>query len=444
MARRQGGPDPKEAALAEARCLNPHPEQVTDAEFLASDFFDARDAVQVKYEMVRKVKAGGAPVTEAAAAFGYSRPAYYAAAAALESAGLEGLVPARPGPRGGHKLTEEILAWAEEQLAADPGAAPGAAAGPDRGGLRRARAPPLGRASAGPPPGAPLQKPLTCPPARTRKEEHPSLSLRPHLATRLLNRAPARMPARLTAPGGGLDARYEQLRHAALHARARGVPARARRADRQGRHRLAARPGQPGRPARRPAARPAPPRLTRPRSRPRWPPSSSAPWRPSRSPAAAPARPRNRSSLKETPMLPDTAASKVTAAHLSRRALLYVRQSSLKQVIHNTESAIRQYDLRGKAIALGWAAEPDHRDRHRPGPVRRLGRGPGRVPAAGRRGRRWAGPGSCSAWRCSRLARNNADWHQLLGAPRGAVYSCGDGRAPPPGRRSGLVKLEAA
>ena len=121
MARRQGRPDPKEAALAEARCLNPHPEQVTDAEFLASDFFDARDAVQVKYEMVRKVRAGGAPVPQAAAAFGYSRPAYYAAAAALESSGLEGLVPARPGPRGGHKLTEQILAWAEEQLAADPG-----------------------------------------------------------------------------------------------------------------------------------------------------------------------------------------------------------------------------------------------------------------------------------------------------------------------------------
>ena len=124
MARRQGGPDPKEAALAGARCLNPHPEQVTDAEFLASDFFDARDAVQVKYEMVRKVKAGGAPVSAAAAAFGYSRPAYYAAAAALEASGLEGLVPARPGPRSAHKLTGQILTWAEEQLAADPGLRP--------------------------------------------------------------------------------------------------------------------------------------------------------------------------------------------------------------------------------------------------------------------------------------------------------------------------------
>jgi len=130
MARQHGGTDPKEAALAAARCLNPRPEQVTDPEFLGSEFFDARDAVQVKYEMVRKVQAGGASVTQAAAAFGYSRPSYYAAAAALEQSGLEGLVPARPGPRGGHKLTEEILAWAEQQLAGDPGLRPAQLAGP--------------------------------------------------------------------------------------------------------------------------------------------------------------------------------------------------------------------------------------------------------------------------------------------------------------------------
>jgi transposase len=130
MPGRDTRPDPKEAALAEARCLNPHPERVTDAEFLASDFFDARDAAQVKYEMVRRVKADGAPVTEAATAFGYSRPSYYQAATALEASGLEGLVPARPGPRGGHKLTEEILAWAEEQLAADPALRPAQLAGP--------------------------------------------------------------------------------------------------------------------------------------------------------------------------------------------------------------------------------------------------------------------------------------------------------------------------
>ena len=124
MAGRQGRSGPKEAALAATRCLNPHPEQVTDPGFLASEFFDARDAVQVKYEMVRKVKADGAPVTAAAAAFGYSRPAYYEAASALERSGLEGLVPARPGPRGPHKLTGQILTWAEQQLAASPGLRP--------------------------------------------------------------------------------------------------------------------------------------------------------------------------------------------------------------------------------------------------------------------------------------------------------------------------------
>ena len=117
---REPAEDPKVTALRESRCLNPHPEQVTDPAFLADGFFDARDAVQVKYEMVRAVTVDGAPVTATAAAFGYSRPSYYQAAAALAAAGLQGLVPARPGPRGGHKLTGQVLAWAEEQLAADP------------------------------------------------------------------------------------------------------------------------------------------------------------------------------------------------------------------------------------------------------------------------------------------------------------------------------------
>ena len=96
-------------------------------------------------------------------------------------------------------------------------------------------------------------------------------------------------------------------------------------------------------------------------------------------------------------MLPDTAAAKVTAAHLSRTALLYVRQSSLKQVIHNTESAIRQCDLRGKAIALGWAADQIT--------VIDIDQGHSGASAADREGFQhlvaevsWAGPGSCSAW----------------------------------------------
>jgi len=133
MAARGSSGDPKVTALRESRCLYPHPEQVTDAAFLAEEFFDARDAVQVKYEMVRRVTVDGAPVTATAAAFGYSRPSYYQAAAALAESGLEGLVPAKPGPRGGHKLTGEILTWAEQQLAADPALKAAALAGPIAG-----------------------------------------------------------------------------------------------------------------------------------------------------------------------------------------------------------------------------------------------------------------------------------------------------------------------
>ncbi len=117
---REPAEDPKVTALRKARCLNPHPGQVTDPAFLAEEFPGARDAAQVKYEMVRRVTVDGEPVTAAAAAFGYSRPAYCQAAAALAEAGLDGLVPAKPGPRGGHKLTAQILGWAEQQLAADP------------------------------------------------------------------------------------------------------------------------------------------------------------------------------------------------------------------------------------------------------------------------------------------------------------------------------------
>ena len=112
--------DAKQAALAETRTLNPHPEAVGDEEFGSSEFFDARDLVQVKYEMVRRVRVDGAPVTAAAAAFGFSRPSYYEAAAAVDRPGLGGLVPAKPGPRRAHKLTDEVLAYAQQLRQQDP------------------------------------------------------------------------------------------------------------------------------------------------------------------------------------------------------------------------------------------------------------------------------------------------------------------------------------
>jgi len=106
-------------------------------------------------------------------------------------------------------------------------------------------------------------------------------------------------------------------------------------------------------------------------------------------------------------MLPETAASKVTAAHLARTALLYVRQSSLKQVIHNTESALRQYDLRGKATALGWAADQIT--------VIDIDQGQSGASAADREGFQQlvaevslGRAGVVLGLECSRLARNNA------------------------------------
>ena len=76
--------------------------------------------MQVKYEMVRRARVDGEPVGRTAAAFGFSRPSFYAAQRALDEGGLAGLVPARPGPRGAHKLTAEVVAFAREQRAADP------------------------------------------------------------------------------------------------------------------------------------------------------------------------------------------------------------------------------------------------------------------------------------------------------------------------------------
>jgi transposase len=111
--------DPKTEALQERYALNPHPHKVIDPLFLENDFFDPRDLVQVKYEMLRRVRVEGAVVTQAARIFGFSRPVFYQAMAAFEESGLPGLVPQRPGPRRAHKLTEEVLEYLQQQQALD-------------------------------------------------------------------------------------------------------------------------------------------------------------------------------------------------------------------------------------------------------------------------------------------------------------------------------------
>ncbi|HET9061108.1 MAG TPA: helix-turn-helix domain-containing protein [Acidimicrobiales bacterium] len=118
MARRK--PDPKEEALRAARALNPRPEGVRDPQFAGPGFFDARDLVQVKYEMLRRADQGGSTVSDAAATFGFSRPSFYEAKAAFEAGGLPGLLPKRPGPRRAHKLSEAVVERLEEVAAAGP------------------------------------------------------------------------------------------------------------------------------------------------------------------------------------------------------------------------------------------------------------------------------------------------------------------------------------
>ena len=111
----------KESSLAASRTLNPHPEGVTDPAFTSGAFFDPADLVQVKYEMVRAVEAGGLGAGAAASAFGLARQSYYNARKALAEHGLAGLIPARPGPKGGHKLTAAVVDFLEQQhAAADP------------------------------------------------------------------------------------------------------------------------------------------------------------------------------------------------------------------------------------------------------------------------------------------------------------------------------------
>jgi transposase len=112
--------DGKLQALRDAGSLNPHPEKVIDPLFQDSEFFDPRDLVQVKYEMLRRVQAEEMSVVKAAKRFGFSRPVFYHALAMLEAAGLPGLIPQRPGPRTAHKLSADVLDYLDQLLSQDP------------------------------------------------------------------------------------------------------------------------------------------------------------------------------------------------------------------------------------------------------------------------------------------------------------------------------------
>jgi len=110
----------KRDALRQQGCWNPRPEQVTDPLFQQSDFFDADDLLQVKYEMLRRVRIDQKPVSQAAAAFGFSRPTYYQAELDFQQQGLFGLLPEKRGPRRAHKLTPQVLEYVRQIRSEQP------------------------------------------------------------------------------------------------------------------------------------------------------------------------------------------------------------------------------------------------------------------------------------------------------------------------------------
>jgi len=104
---------------------------------------------------------------------------------------------------------------------------------------------------------------------------------------------------------------------------------------------------------------------------------------------------------------------KVTQQHLAHDAYLYVRQSTPRQVLENTESTQRQYALRDRAVALGWPLERVH--------VIDCDLGKSGSQSAGRDGFQklvsevaLGKAGLVMGLEVSRLARNSADWHRLI------------------------------
>jgi len=100
--------------------LNPHSEQVSDALFQIHPFFDPRDLVQVKYEMLRQVIVDGHAVKAAAAAFGFSRVRWYQLRQRFAVDGLVGLLPQSKGPCQASKVSEEVLTYILQTLRAEP------------------------------------------------------------------------------------------------------------------------------------------------------------------------------------------------------------------------------------------------------------------------------------------------------------------------------------
>jgi transposase len=113
-------PDQKTLELKRTGTLNPLPGSVSDTLFKENAFFDPKDLLQVRYEMLRRHSMEGVSIVDVATRFGVSRPTVYQAQAAFQQAGLSGLLPKHRGPKGRHKLSTEVIGYVRALRAAEP------------------------------------------------------------------------------------------------------------------------------------------------------------------------------------------------------------------------------------------------------------------------------------------------------------------------------------
>jgi transposase len=113
-------PSSKQRALEESGTINARASEVHDPAFADSDFFDPHDLVQVRYEMLRYVCSEGQSITDTVERFGVTRPTFYKVQADFERAGLVGLLPAKRGPHGPHKITDQVMHFIEHTRVTEP------------------------------------------------------------------------------------------------------------------------------------------------------------------------------------------------------------------------------------------------------------------------------------------------------------------------------------
>lgn len=112
--------DSKLKILEENGSFNKSADKVKDPIFQNNPFFDAKDIVQVKYEMLRAVKKDQQPVMQIAKTFGFSRVSYYKTLNDFRNNGMEGILPKKRGPQKAHKLTSEIMEYIYEKTTQNP------------------------------------------------------------------------------------------------------------------------------------------------------------------------------------------------------------------------------------------------------------------------------------------------------------------------------------